>query len=248
MHLAAYFASIPTAVGTYPLPGVFDGFLNLQNGEFQVPYKMRVQFAVTFGLHSNVMLLRAQKWRDVGDFACDQQRQGIGGNTSAGLFLYDKSQRSVTPDDSLAALSVRTTGATANVFGHVILGEFKSIKRFGSFCPVRFTTTNTTVIGSWTRSNIAFVDALPQGRYAVIGMRTYSTSIIFARLLFNNQDERPGFQQYAAVTDQKSPLSAPGALGEWGQFNHYAPPEIECMGTTAVRQDVTGTLDLIKVS
>jgi hypothetical protein len=111
----------------------------------------------------------------------------------------------------------------------------------------RFTTSAASVAYTWTNMAITFEEALEAGVYAVVGMNVVSASALAARLLFTNQQPRPGCPGYDSFGDVGHPLFRHGNLGIWGTFTHESPPTIDvlCHSTETTRE---GVLDLIKLT
>ncbi len=112
---------------------------------------------------------------------------------------------------------------------------------------VRFTAAPTTVDGAWSGPvNIVLDDDLEPGTYGIYGMSCFEASIRAARLIINNQVERPGvLANQTAVQRPWPPLM--GGLGEWGQFNSISPPFIQVFAYAAAAVSVVGYLMIGKV-
>lgn len=108
----------------------------------------------------------------------------------------------------------------------------------------------TIVAGSWVLAALTFNTTLPAGRYQVVGMGVVADNSTFARLVF------PGLSQYRpGVVVQDTYGDKPwsqnfryGGMGQFGEFLHNAPPQMEFLGDTAGAVTATVYLDLIKVA
>lgn len=112
------------------------------------------------------------------------------------------------------------------------------------------TSAQTLVANAWTLGGITLDQVLPTGRYAVIGMHCTCNDAIFARLQFPRGGQwRPG----VAVTNSvggydPQGIFRAGRLGDWGQFDSVAGPQLELLGGTAGAETATVILDLVQVS
>ncbi len=103
----------------------------------------------------------------------------------------------------------------------------------GSPITMRGTATTAAVANAWTTLAITWADTLPIGKYAVVGLTVQSTNAIAARVNFPNQEERPGSVSVGALTDKQLPMFLKGGLGEWGQFDSFAMPDIQVLANVA---------------
>lgn len=105
---------------------------------------------------------------------------------------------------------------------------------------IRFTASVPTVAYAWSAAaNIILDDSIEAGNYKVYGMIAEQATGLAARLIFNNQVERPGCLCTQALTDQPAKILN-GELGEWGQFESITPPMLEVVANAAATVTFTG--------
>jgi hypothetical protein len=98
----------------------------------------------------------------------------------------------------------------------------------------RATSTTAAVANAWTNVVIAFDDNLPEGTYAVVGLRPQSTTMIAARMVFQSDaNHRPGALGSATAQGKTDKLFRMGRLGEWGRFPFQLLPTIDVLCTAA---------------
>lgn len=114
----------------------------------------------------------------------------------------------------------------------------------GEIITVRFTANATGASLGWRAGTITFDQALPNGEYAVVGMRVTGANCLIARLNFVGGDERPGVICNVDATSWVYPAMRFGFGGMFGKFKNTNPPQIEVVGTGAVAAQI-GSLDLI---
>jgi len=111
---------------------------------------------------------------------------------------------------------------------------------------VRVTTTVTLVINAWSNTPLTFADALPVGRYAVVGARFQSAGLVAARFVFRDSPWRPGVLCVDDENDQQHPMFRFGGLGILGEFESIAPPTVDFLAISA-DANPTGVLDVVQV-
>lgn len=117
----------------------------------------------------------------------------------------------------------------------------------GEIFTVQATSNTTLVPNAWTNGALTFVQTLPAGRYAVVGMHAISTGLVAARLVFVGGTWRPGCIGYDARYDMPNPVFRRGGLGVWGEFPHDQPPTVDFLSVSADTSENIW-LDLIKVA
>lgn len=111
---------------------------------------------------------------------------------------------------------------------------------------VRGSATFAAVPYEWSNGQIVLETDLPQGRYAVIGMRVQGTTTIAARLIFPKQ----GFRSMVLGTDSETQRMDDrflnGSFGVMGEFQNFVPPRLEAYCAEAdAKQDVM--LNVVKI-
>lgn len=116
----------------------------------------------------------------------------------------------------------------------------------GEVYTVRATGTTTVVAWAWSNVPLTFTQALPAGRYQVVGARIDSAGLIAGRLVFVGGVWRPGVVGAQGVNGQEIPAFRHGRLGVWGEFEHSQPPSVDILSGLA---DVAETvwLDIIRI-
>lgn len=117
----------------------------------------------------------------------------------------------------------------------------------GEVRTVRAQATQTLVANVWTLGTITFDQQLEAGRYAIIGFRAEAAGLVAARLVIPGSAFRPGVVGYDAVNDTENQMFRRGMLGNWGEFEHTFPPQVEFLSVSADTTEVL-YLDLVKVT
>jgi hypothetical protein len=111
---------------------------------------------------------------------------------------------------------------------------------------LRFTNATTLVAYAWTAGALTFTQAVPAGRYAVIGGRAVSAGLIAFRLIFPGGGWRPGAIGVDLGSDAQVQRFRNGNAGSWGEFEHDLPPIAEFFSVSADTAQVVH-LDLVQI-
>ena len=162
------------------------------------------------------------------------------------IALLDLSQhpRRLTTDEILQCVIDTNPAAAADQWAILVMGDGVQSQAQGEIITVRATGTTTVVARAWDSVALTFDDALPVGRYAVVGLRFISATAIAARLVFKPGAWRPGCIGVDSELSQDHPLFRMGRLGVWGEFASVTPPDIEVLCDVADTAQ-TFFLDLI---
>lgn len=117
----------------------------------------------------------------------------------------------------------------------------------GDVYTLRGTGATTLVVNAWTDiATVTWADNLPAGEYAIIGCEVQSAGCIAARLILENQIERPGCLGITALGNRTHDMFRKGGLGKWGTFRQTRMPIVQVLSNSA---DTTEEiyLDLVKV-
>lgn len=117
----------------------------------------------------------------------------------------------------------------------------------GNVFTIRGTSTTASVALTWTTLATTWADTLPDGRYAVVGLELIAATSVAARIIFEEQQWRPGCLGVAAVGSRNDQMFRKGGLGLWGTFNSWAMPQIQVLNTAAVAVH-TAYMDLVRVA
>lgn len=144
---------------------------------------------------------------------------------------------------------VSHAGAGADdVFGAMWLMDQFTPAPGGPVFTLYGTSTIVHVKGAWVLGAITLDQALPQGRYSVVGMDAVSANGLLCRLVF------PGLSQWRpgvvcnAVYGRRSWFDKNrfGRFGAWGDFYNTAQPQIEVFGIAAGSVQVQVVIDVVK--
>ena len=145
---------------------------------------------------------------------------------------------------------VSTPAAVQGQWGLVWFADKEIGPVVGEIFTARATGATALVTGLWTNMPIVFAEALPRGRYQVVGFRAQSTNMVAARLVFvggvGGAAWRPGVMATNTDRHLENQMFRWGQMGEFGQFEDTDPPTVDALGNAADAAQVY-YLDLIQV-
>lgn len=103
----------------------------------------------------------------------------------------------------------------------------------GTVYTMRGVGAATLIAGIWNIVPIVWQDTLPAGVYSVIGMEYIGVSALASRLIFEQQVWRPGCPGISGGGVGTGRLFTRPLLGEWGRFNSYRMPNVQCLASAA---------------
>lgn len=116
----------------------------------------------------------------------------------------------------------------------------------GDIFTMRGTGTTTLGVNSWTSITTTWADTLPAGLYSCVGLSAFSTGCQAARLIFEDQVQRPGCVGGAGIGTLPNPIFIDGNLGEYGRFNANRMPTVQFLSASADTAE-TVYLQLIRI-
>lgn len=112
---------------------------------------------------------------------------------------------------------------------------------------MRVTSTTAAVALTWTTLVLVVPDTLPNGTYAVVGLRCVAVEGLAARFIFEDQTDRPGCISVEDENQAGWPGFRDSTLGNWGVFTGDRFPNIQVLNvtTTAVH---TLYIDFVRIA
>lgn len=113
---------------------------------------------------------------------------------------------------------------------------------------IRATSATALVAGAWTTVQaLTFDDALPVGRYSIVGMRAQSANMLAARIVAPGAPWRPGVLGCNTITHRESYSFRYGRVGEFVQFDEVTLFAVEALSGAADATQIYH-FDVVKIS
>lgn len=247
IHLACYNATVAAGLTNVDIAAVNDQSLTISNGHYVLTEPARLAGVYSQGtsiLRSrvNTPTLRAISL----PYMEPVNRAILPGNLPPFAMLGDYSLP-LTPIDEIAFETSNDLGSSTEV--HTIGAFFQFGMRpipTGASYTLRATSTITATANAWTAGAFVLDQVLPAGRYSVIGVRVVAENAIFGRLIFPAQTYRPGTIASASEGQNDFGVTRMGRMGELGQFDSIAQPQLEIFANGACTSQ-TIYMDCIRV-
>jgi len=160
--------------------------------------------------------------------------------------IWKERARTLDVAEALNAFCLNAPAAAAEYVFVWLMDKLEALPS-GEIFIIEGDVTLTGVVGAWVNGALTFSQTLPSGRYALVGMRAEGGTTIAARCVFPDTSPRPGSVGRAHYYEPDIPEFRYGGLGNWGEFEHDAPPSIDVLSKEAGEYTYTMMMDLIQV-
>jgi hypothetical protein len=117
----------------------------------------------------------------------------------------------------------------------------------GDVFTLRGTATTTLTANAWSLLAITWQDSLPAGNYACVGLQVQGATAKLARMIFEDQINRPGCLGQTNVADNSHPIFRMGGLGTFGRFTSNRMPNVEVLaGAADTVQEIY--MDIVRIN
>ncbi len=249
MHHLSLYSNTPGAAQTLlDTPAVQDPAVTLVNGHPIFPVPIQAICAYAGGA---LTLTRSQlttpKLRAINPAELRPLDVAAVPTDRAPLVEFFHHPLSLNPIDENQILSSTSAIAATPLLIAVWYGDGNFNVPSGDMFQVHFSQSITTVANAWASGPMTLDAPLPAGRYSVIGLDAFGTGLVFTRLIFPNQVWRPGVVSRPTVAGIGSRYMRWGNLGEFGQFETFALPQVDCFNQAGGAQTIAGVMDVVRV-
>src|SRR5438105_90964 len=197
--------------------------------------------------------LSAPKFRTIARPVINPVDQSATPTENIRIFEYWRHPLQLNPVEEIQFLRTNTTGVAERDFVVLTVGDNQRNVPQGDLYATRATTAFTPTVATWTAGVITVDDILQVGRYSIIGARVNNTGGIAARFIFPGAPVQGGLPQIrpGTLVAQNNAQEAYywmryGMMGEYGQFESFALPQVEVMAAVAAANPEV-FLDIIPV-
>lgn len=235
-HLLAFSDSHSGTLTYDQLLAVADQLYTRQNNEYQIPHDAWIAWAAAMGTGLTAARLSTASLRLRGNpQIVPFDLTTFGTEFPAYMDMTDDPIKLIKEENLRVEASHTGDGPDINrAFISVQQTPFNANQNYKGGRWVRGTATVTSVAEAWSGLGaITFDDILEGGSYAVYGFYAEQASIFAARLVFQNQYERPGSLSPVLVSDNPMFVTMMRQLGLLGVFDTYSPPQLEAFSSAA---------------
>lgn len=237
MHLEIYSGSIAT--GTSPLivvPAVATQIYPVQSNGFLIQQLNKIIMADQVGTGAVRAQLQSPSLRVQPFIDIVPSNRGTVHESPPRFMDWTSAPLSVRSNEVLNAFATQNSGGAAIAYVGVWFadGPQRATPNL-PFLTVHATAAATLTAAAWSAVTPALDVQLDPGTYAIIGMRVFSATALYARLIPNSggQTFRPGVSCVQAYDGYDNPYFRAGSLGQLMTFSTTNIPQVEMFATTA---------------
>lgn len=247
-HLAAFYQAVDLGGALTPINAVREEQFFTSGVDFRVPAvvpNIIGELALTPGDSFTRAQIQSPTLRMTANLDVEPLVAALVAGSPPECLYHPEAPVALTPDEALNFAVLSDDATPDAIYGLVLLSDGALAPVTGPIFSLRATASVTLAAGTWVNGNLTFAQSLPAGRYAVVGMRARGTNLVAARLVFPEQQVRPGVVAVNALGDLDPYWTRYGRMGVFGEFPHTNPPTIDCLGVTDSAQVVL--LDIARV-
>jgi hypothetical protein len=251
MYTTVAFSEAHTPTGAFlEIDAVPDEHINTQNQfVFVSTYNRIIGAKALLGALPLQCRLESPSIRRVNPYYINQLEAAIVQAGNVEKTFHPNKVVTLVANEGLECNVTATAGAARRVCIPVFLADSDIGEVNGEIHQIYFTCAPTLAAGVWAFSPILIPDALPVGRYQVVGARVESSTSIAFRFVPHTTTNRPGGMCVPGVAFIEDPLQRKGGLGVWFEFDSVSLPGIEVIDSAATGlTTLNGYMDVIQVA
>lgn len=246
--LVGYYENVDTGGALTQINAVPDQHITFDNKDILVP-DWASNFLQAVAMNDTITQSRvsAPSLRQRSEL--DLTPNGITTTNSVISGIMNRADRplSLTPGEGLRFSVAETSSGAIGCYGFVWLEGERTPTPDGEIETIRATSTTTTTPSVWTLCKLDLSQQLRSGKYAIVGLRVESATLLAARLVIPGSAYRPGVIGARSPNHMRVDVTSNRQLGSWGEFEHTFVPQLEVITATADTAQ-TVYLDVIKIT
>lgn len=246
MHtLSVFSSSIAGSASNALISAIPDNVVTTQNNRIVPPVDRYVIAAIGGGTDMTMLFMDSPTLSQNGRPSIYPIDNGTFGGNLTPIMYSGKNGLSLPGREQVGLLSTN-----ANVGAQTHFGALWHCERFREAPPGPYKTVQMTVTGSggnlvWSLLTPQLTAGLKRGRYRCVGMAAQGTNLLFGRLVFPQQVDRPGCLCTADATTYQMDYFRNGNSGVFGDFDNDNLPQFEGFGNGALAGTIIIYMDII---
>jgi hypothetical protein len=237
----AYYQSVDPAGVDVRLPPVLDPTVRISGNDLYVPALNKLMAAaamvcITGGLGiarlTSPSLLRLAR-TNIAPIQGAAAAASLPGDPPS-ITVYEAGGIQLATNEGLDVI-INSDPAAAQIQAVVawLCDQFPAEVNPGDVFTLRATGATALVAGSWINVPLTFDDAIPVGKYSIVGMRAQSATMLAGRLVVPGFAWRPGVLGCLTSSHRDDRRFRMGNLGEFAQFDSLTLFSVECLAEAA---------------
>lgn len=239
LHTVAYTDSTSAAQTDTDIPIATDPSVSILNNHPIFPVAVWPQWVYGCGLTMTRLRLSTPRLKPVTRIGINPVDQSATPTENLRLFEAWRHSIMLNPVEEIQFLRTNTTAVAERDFVILTIGDNQRNVPMGDMYVMRATTSFSPTAATWTSGVITNDDVLQPGRYSIVGTRVNNSGGIAARWIFPGApiigappQIRPGVRVDQSNAQEGIFWTRYGLMGEYGQFENVALPQIEIMVAT----------------
>jgi len=232
-HLLAFGGSVPTTSTFAAIPTITDTYATKTSAGMLLPQSAKALMAYVRGVNVNDARMNSPSIRAIGPPSMWPFDTAANPPNLPPLIRFKECGPIVPAMDALNVEVSTIVAVAADAQALILFGDGPPQPDRRSSRTIKLTGAGTGVVNAWVATDFILAQSLPAGRYAVVGFAAFGTGLLAARLIFNDQPERPGVPAQQAFAEYDDSDFRYGAFGEWGTFQNTALPTVEVLAYAA---------------
>lgn len=236
----AYTDSQTAAQTDTDIAALSDTSMTMLNGHFIFPSQVQVYWIYGMGLTMTRLRLSTPRLRPISRPVINPIDASATPTENFRLCEYWRHPIRLNPVEEIQFLRTKTSAVAEQDFVGLTIGDGNVNTTQGDLYFSRATTAFTPTVNVWTAGGLTLDDTLQVGRYSILGLRVNNAGGVLARLIFPApaqqglmQQYRPGVKVSQSNSDEGVFWMRYGMLGEYGQFESFALPQLEVLAASA---------------
>ncbi len=227
-HLAAYTLNIANVANT-DVPALVDDILTIFNGHFLLrkPYQLVQAFVCAQSLTR--ARFDSPTMRFYGNPYIRPHNVGVLPLSNPNVAKWISRPFQLPMGEEIAIQATDSVGTTERLNALIWLMAAMEALPPGNVYPVRFTSTGTAVVNSWTTIPYTMDTGIPTGQYAMVGSELQSSNGVAHRWIFDEQQERPGHISQGTLGGRVTDEDYLWTLGTMGRFYNTSLPRLQVL-------------------
>ena len=239
-HTVMYGDSTAAAQTDTDMPALTDPSTTILNNHFIFPVPLWAQWVYGLGLTVTRFRISAPRLRPITRPVINPVDQAATPTENLRVMDYWRHPIMFNPVEEIQILRTNTTAVAERDWLILTVGDNQRNVPQGDMYTMRATTAFTPTVASWTAGVVTNDDTLQVGRYSIVGLRVNNSGGVGARLIFPGAPVqgqlpqiRPGIKVDQSNATEGIFWTRFGIMGEYGQFESFALPQLEVMAAVA---------------
>lgn len=249
----AYTDSTSTAQTDTDIFALSDPSMTILNNHFIFPAPVQAYWVYGLGLTMTKLRLSTPRLRPISRPVIEPVDASATPTENFRIVEYWRHPIRLNPVEEIQFLRTNTTAVAEQDFVGLTIGDANMNVPQGDMYFSRATTSFTPTINVWSSGSLTMDDTLQVGRYSIIGLRVNNSGGVLGRLIFPApaqqglmQQFRPGVKVSQSSHDEGIFWMRYGMMGEYGQFESFALPQVEVLAASATANPEV-LLDIVPV-